>query len=111
MPWYRWSVLGNTSIPIEVPLLPDMNHDLDAILKAINNRTKVIIISNPHNPTGLYLNEQEIYNFFKRIPSNILLIVDQAYYEYQSTQESILINQLGNAPNLMLTRTFQRSMD
>ncbi|MDP2946706.1 MAG: histidinol-phosphate transaminase [Nanoarchaeota archaeon] len=108
IPWYRWCAVGNNSIPVEVPLLPDMNHDLESILKSINNRTKVIILSNPHNPTGLYIAENQLLDFYKRIPENVLLIVDQAYYEYQSTQETLLIKLVNEVPNLMLTRTFSK---
>ncbi|MBI4645165.1 MAG: aminotransferase class I/II-fold pyridoxal phosphate-dependent enzyme [Bacteroidia bacterium] len=92
MPWYKWSILANNSIPVEVPLLPDMNHDLESILKSINNKTKIIILSNPHNPTGLYINEEMFLDFFKKIPENVLLILDQAYYEYQNNQEKIFID-------------------
>ena len=108
MPWYRWSTVGNNSIPIEVPLKEDMNHDLNSILSKINSRTKVIIISNPHNPTGLYYGEQTILDFLKEVPKDILVIIDQAYYEYTSQQEEILINEINNFPNLLLTRTFSK---
>jgi histidinol-phosphate aminotransferase len=108
MPWYRWCAVGNNSVPVEVPLLPDMNHDLESILKSINNRTKVIILSNPHNPTGLYIAENRLLDFYKRIPENVLLIFDQAYYEYQSIQETLLIELVNEVPNLMLTRTFSK---
>lgn len=108
MPWYRWSIIGNNSIPVEVPLLPDMNHDLEGILNAIDNKTRVIILSNPHNPTGLYIEENVLFDFFRRVPGNILLLIDQAYYEYQSNREDILINQINNFPNLLLTRTFSK---
>jgi histidinol-phosphate aminotransferase len=108
MPWYKWSIIGNKSIPIEVPLLPDMNHDLEGILKSINDKTKVIILSNPHNPTGLYISESQLLDFYMQIPKNILLIVDQAYYEYQTTREILLIDLINKVPNLMLTRTFSK---
>ena len=74
MPWYKWSVLGNCSIPIEIPLLPDMNHDLEGMLKAITSKTRVIVISNPHNPTGLYISEQMILNFIEKVPDNVIRI-------------------------------------
>ena len=108
MPWYRWSVLGNCSIPIEVPLLPDMNHDLEGILKAITSKTRLIIISNPHNPTGLYIKENVLIEFIDRVPENVLIIIDQAYYEYTELQECTLINEINKRPNLMLTRTFSK---
>lgn len=108
MPWYRWSALANRSEPVIVPLKEDMNHDLDSIFKVIDEKTKVIIISNPHNPTGLYLPEEYLKNLLERIPQEVTLIVDQAYYEYQSNQETILIELINSAPNLILTRTFSK---
>lgn len=108
MPWYKWITIGNNSIPIEVPLRTDMNHDLTTIRENIDDKTKVIIISNPHNPTGLYINESDLKAFHKELPEDILLIVDQAYYEYQEHQENILIDMINDVPNLLLTRTFSK---
>lgn len=108
LPWYNWIVLSNNSIPIIIPLKGDMNHDLKAILKSIDRKTKAIIISNPHNPTGLYFKDQVIESFFNKIPLNTLLIIDQAYYEYQSNQEKVLPGLIKTNQNLLLTRTFSK---
>jgi histidinol-phosphate aminotransferase len=108
MPWYKWSVLGNCSIPVEVPLLPDMNHDLEGILDAVSSKTRLIIISNPHNPTGLYINENILLEFINRVPNNVKVVIDQAYYEYTDLQEKILIDEINKRPNLILTRTFSK---
>ncbi len=108
MPWYRWSTIGNNSLPLEVPLMNDMDHDLEAILDQVDKNTKVVIISNPHNPTGLYINESDLQTFYSKLPESVLLIVDQAYYEYQTNQDKILINMINDVPNMMLTRTFPK---
>ena len=108
MPWYFWSVIANKSVDIQVPLLPDMNHDLERIIESVNDKTKVIILSNPHNPTGLYIDENTLSDFFKRIPNNVLLIVDQAYYEYQTKQQTILKDLISTHDNLLLVRTFSK---
>ena len=108
MPWYHWSVVASKAVDVQAPLLPDMNHDLERIADSINNRTKVIILSNPHNPTGLYIDEDRLSEFFKRIPDNVLLIIDQAYYEYQTKQETILKNLIATRNNLLLLRTFSK---
>lgn len=108
MPWYNWSVVANNNISIQVPLLEDMNHDLEGIIRAVNDKTKVIILSNPHNPTGLYIDEGVLLNFYKRLPKHVLLIIDQAYYEYQSNQEEILKKMLPSSQNLLLVRTFSK---
>ncbi len=108
MPWYKWSVLGNCSIPVEVPLLPDMNHDLEGMLKAISSKTRLIIISNPHNPTSLYINENTLLEFINKVPENVLILIDQAYHEYTKLQENVLMEEINNRPNLILTRTFSK---
>lgn len=109
IPWYRWSTLATNSTPDLVPLAVDMNHDLDALLEHVDPKTKVVIISNPHNPTGLYIGEEELRAFHSRLPEEVLLIVDQAYYEYQAQQETVLLGLVrGGATNLLLTRTFSK---
>jgi len=108
IPWYRWSTFANKSEPIIVPLLGDMNHDLETIFNSVDEKTKVIIISNPHNPTGLYIPEESLKELLLRIPQHVTLIVDQAYYEYQSNQETILLELVNKVSNLILTRTFSK---
>jgi histidinol-phosphate aminotransferase len=108
MPWYYWSVIANKAVDVQIPLSPDMNHDLERIIESINAKTKVIILSNPHNPTGLYINENTLLDFFKQIPENVLLIIDQAYYEYQTMQETILKELIPSRNNLLLVRTFSK---
>lgn len=108
LPWYTWIILSNNSTPKIIPLARDMNHDLDSILYRISNKTKAIIISNPHNPTGLYIEENKLKSFLDNIPDNVLVIVDQAYFEYQTKRESILLELIKSKPNLLLTRTFSK---
>jgi histidinol-phosphate aminotransferase len=108
LPWYRWSAVVNNSIPVVVPLANDMNHDLESILRQVDTKTRAVILSNPHNPTGMYITEDKIQRFHEKLPDNVLLIIDQAYYEYQTKQEEILINMVNKVSNLMLTRTFSK---
>lgn len=108
LPWYNWIVLSNGSVPEIVPLFIDMNHDLEAMLKKIDKDVKAIIISNPHNPTGLYIDEKRIKRFIESIPANVLIVIDQAYYEYQSSREIVLLNLLKKSHNILLTRTFSK---
>ena len=108
LPWYRWATLGNHSTPEIVPLKKDMHHDLEAMLSRITTETRVIILANPNNPTGLYIDENCLKDFHSQIPEDVILIVDQAYYEYQSNQEKSLIGMVNDVPNLLLTRTFSK---
>ena len=59
-------------------------HDLDAMADAIDEHTKVIFLANPNNPTGTYFDKQSLTRFLERVPSRVLVVIDQAYYEYMS---------------------------
>lgn len=90
-------------------------HDLDAMLAAITDRTRVIFIANPNNPTGTWLGEEELEAFIAAVPSRIAVVVDEAYFEYASdpalrSQQSAkdypdASQWLDRYPNLMVTRT------
>jgi histidinol-phosphate aminotransferase len=97
----------------------DWGHDLDAMLAAITDRTRVIFIANPNNPTGTWLGEEELEAFIAAVPSRIAVVVDEAYFEYasdpalrslQSAKDYPDASQwLGRYPNLMVTRTFSKA--
>ncbi len=63
---------------LTVPL-KDFKYDLQAISKKINNKTKLIFIANPNNPTGTYVNNKELNRFIKSLPDNVILVLDEAY--------------------------------
>lgn len=90
-------------------------HDLDAMLAAINDHTRVIFVANPNNPTGTWLGEDELKAFIAAVPSRIAVVVDEAYFEYAS--DPVLgaadypdaSQWLGRYPNLVVTRTFSKA--
>ena len=65
-------------------------NDLDAMLKAITSKTRIIFIANPNNPTGTHLSEKELKNFIEKVPQNILIVIDEAYTEYQTTPPALV---------------------
>uniref|UniRef100_A0A7C4TFN6 Histidinol-phosphate aminotransferase n=1 Tax=candidate division WOR-3 bacterium TaxID=2052148 RepID=A0A7C4TFN6_UNCW3 len=79
--WFKIAVSIAGAQLIEVPMR-NYTYDLKGILEAIKPNTKIIYIDNPNNPTGTMLTKEEIDNFFKQLPANILVIMDEAYYEY-----------------------------
>jgi histidinol-phosphate aminotransferase len=94
-------------------------HDLDAMLAAITDRTRVIFIANPNNPTGTWLGGDELEAFIAAVPTRIAVVVDEAYFEYAS-DPALRVQQgakdypdasqwLGRYPNLMVTRTFSKA--
>ena len=66
---------------IEVPAV-NFAHNLDGFQKAITDKTKVIFIANPNNPTGTLIGKVEIKNFLNNIPASIIVVLDEAYDEY-----------------------------
>lgn len=95
-------------------------HDLNAMASAITEKTRVIFIANPNNPTGTYLAENEISNFLKSVPDSILVVLDEAYFEFAyndgTESDSIAqkdypcgINWIKQYSNLIVTRTFSKA--
>jgi histidinol-phosphate aminotransferase len=78
---YRLSVVGGHGVPIEVPL-KDWTHDLSAMVDAITDRTRLFFICNPNNPTGTMLSAKEIDLTLAKIPEHVVVVFDEAYYEY-----------------------------
>jgi histidinol-phosphate aminotransferase len=66
---------------IETPA-PDFQQDLDAMLDAITPKTRLIFIPNPNNPTGILLSQPKIDSFMSRVPENIIVVFDEAYFEF-----------------------------
>lgn len=73
-------ISGATSV--QVPLLPDERHDLEGMLAAITDRTRVIFICNPNNPTGQVVTTPELTDFLERVPPDIVVVLDEAYREF-----------------------------
>jgi len=86
----------------------DFGHDLNAMYEAITDKTKVIFIANPNNPTGTLLSNEEIYNFLKKVSNDIIVVLDQAYIEYLDV-EDVYIDWLKDFPNLVITRSFSKA--
>jgi histidinol-phosphate aminotransferase len=107
-PRYRTNVFLEGGKPVTVPLL-DGKHDLEGMLSAITKKTKMIFVCNPNNPTGTIVGKNELYSFIKRIPPHILVIVDEAYYEYVTTDDYLqTIPLLEEFSNLVILRTFSK---
>ena len=97
-------------VPVVVPL-KDFTFNLDDILSKITNKTKIIWICNPNNPTGTMITEKEFVNFLDKVPSNILVVSDEAYREYVTRKDypHNTIELLKDYPNLLVMRTFSKA--
>ena len=98
----------------EVPA-KDWGHDLQAMLIRITDKTRLIFIANPNNPTGTWLTKEELINFLQHVPKNIIVVLDEAYFEYAHAPEMGFaeypdgIELLGQFKNLVVTRTFSKA--
>jgi len=90
------------------PTMP-YGHDLDAIYNAIDDVTRIIFIANPNNPTGTWLDINALTAFLKQVPDTVIVVLDEAYYEYMpddlKPDSNGLLKQFDN---LILTRTFSK---
>ena len=92
-----------------VPMQADRRHDLTAMVDAIDDKTKLMIICNPNNPTGTYLDAVEFGAFLERVPGHVIVAIDEAYYEYVVAEDyPQTLPLLGEYPNLMVLRTFSK---
>ena len=82
----------------------------EAILGLVNNSTKMIFIANPNNPTGTMVSYEDLKDLHKKLPSNILLIIDEAYIEYVNDNNySSFLSLVENNNNIVVTRTFSKA--
>ncbi len=82
---------------------------VDEILKKVSDKTKIVFIANPNNPTGTYLPKEEMLNLRKKLRSNILLVVDDAYFEFINKTDFISgLDLFKNKANVLITRTFSK---
>lgn len=94
--------------PAKVPLRGFAN-DLEALADAVNERTRILFLTNPHNPTGAYAPYDEIAALAARLPEDCLLVLDEAYNEYVEAADSQQgIELFRQSENIVVTRTFSK---
>jgi Histidinol-phosphate/aromatic aminotransferase and cobyric acid decarboxylase len=102
------TVSGATSI--RVPNRAEGGHDLDAMAAAITDRTRVIIVCTPNNPTGPIVTAAEFESFMSAVPSDRLVLLDEAYFEFTTDSQRVDgAPLLARYPNLVLLRTFSKA--
>lgn len=103
---YRICTLANGATPVEVPER-DRVTDVDAILRACNEKTRLVFIANPNNPTGTMIGEAEMAKLAKGLPERALLVIDGAYAEYIEGYDGGA-SLVENRENVVMTRTFSK---
>jgi histidinol-phosphate aminotransferase len=105
---YKIATLANSAKPVEIPD-PDLRFDVDAALKRVTDKTRILFIANPNNPTGSYISHQEMRRLHAGLPEHALLVIDAAYSEYvRKNDYEAGIEMVSNYPNVVMTRTFSK---
>ena len=89
--------------------LKDFRYDLNAMAKAVGRKTKIVFLGNPDNPSGKYLTEREVRGFLSKVRKDVLVFIDEAYFEYVEADDYVdSIKLLKTRANVMVTRTFSK---
>ncbi|WGE82020.1 histidinol-phosphate transaminase [Actinobacillus equuli subsp. haemolyticus] len=93
----------------EIPA-KNWGHDLDAFFAAVSEKTKLIFIANPNNPTGNFLTKAEIDAFLAKVPANVIVVLDEAYTEFTEASERVdSFGLLAKYPNLIVSRSLSKA--
>ncbi|WP_258141726.1 histidinol-phosphate transaminase [Arthrobacter sp. MYb23] len=107
---YPLLVLAAGATPVRVPLNDDFGHDLEGFLERITDRTRLILLCNPNNPTGTTLGHEEVERFLDRVPSDIAVVIDEAYVQFNrrpDTADGIRLYR--KFPNVAVAHTFSKA--
>ena len=91
-----------------VPLTPEYSYDLAAIAAAITGKTKIIYLANPNNPTGTIFSKHEFDAFYRHVPERVLIILDEAYFEYAKDNPRYPDSMSYRYDNVITLRTFSK---
>lgn len=105
---YKIQILAAGGTPIVVPET-DLRANIDAILEAVTERTKIVFLANPNNPTGTYVSDSEVRRLQESLPPHVLLVIDAAYAEYVRRNDYASgIELVSSNQNVVMTRTFSK---
>lgn len=97
-------LFGATTVEVDDP---GYTHDLDAMLAAITPRTRQVFVANPNNPTGTLVGQEAIDRFMERVPEHVVVVFDEAYYEFLDTPPDVL-KYVRAGRNVVVMRTFSK---
>jgi histidinol-phosphate aminotransferase len=100
------------AVPVQIPLTPDGRHDLAAMAAAVTERTRLILICSPNNPTGTTVSKKEFDQFHARVPHDTLILLDEAYAEFVNDPEAVNGLDYVRSPahaNVVVLRTFSKA--
>ena len=95
---------------VRIPLTGDGRHDLNAMAEAVTARTRMILLCTPNNPTGPIITAEETERFIKRVPSDVVVVIDEAYQEFVRDDHAVDgIDMYRKYPNVVVLRTFSKA--
>ncbi|WP_163100991.1 histidinol-phosphate transaminase [Peribacillus alkalitolerans] len=107
-PQYKHNAVLQLAESREVALVEGA-HDLNEMLNRVDEHTSVVWLCSPNNPTGLYIHNGDLINFLEQVPSNVLVVLDEAYYEYVTAEDyPDTLAFLEKFPNIIILRTFSK---
>ena len=107
--FYEIMIRSSGAIPVEVPLKNSLT-DLGSMLDRIGSKTRLVFLTNPHNPTGALIAKPAMDEFVKAIPADVVLVIDEAYIEFVSEPDCPRsIDYLGSGKTVVGLRTFSKA--
>lgn len=95
---------------VTVPVTPEGRHDLEAMAAAITDRTRVVLLCTPNNPTGPALRHQEVERFLDQVPRDVVVVIDEAYQEFIGMPDAVdTLSLYRRHPNVAVLRTFSKA--
>ena len=105
---YKLALQGGHGVPVEVPL-KDWRHDLPSMARAITDKTRLVFVCNPNNPTGTMVSQGEVDAFMETVPDHVIVCFDEAYYEYvRSTEYPESLQYVKQNRPVVVLRTFSK---
>lgn len=101
----------NGATPVIVPMKEDLKYDLDALYAAITDKTKMVYICNPNNPTGTYVGKDALMDFARKCPDHVIQVYDEAYIEFAEAEDCVeMVEAMKELPDkpIVLLKTFSK---
>ena len=109
-PPYYYIVYKNNGTIVDIPCCPDtMKLNVEGILKAVTEKTKLVFLCNPNTPTSTALSGKELLALIDQLPKNVIVVVDEAYIDFaDNSEEMTMVPHLADHPNMIVVQTYSK---
>ncbi|MEM7139214.1 MAG: histidinol-phosphate transaminase [Myxococcota bacterium] len=109
-PCYRIGAVAQELAHDAIPLRDDVEWSVEDLIGAVRNDTRLLFVASPNNPTGSYLDRQSLERLLTQVPSDVVVVLDEAYFEYASASDYVPATELRHLrPRLVILRTFSKA--